>query len=187
MKKIVVSLIMLMSILSVKAQSFNEIDLIGKWNVSSVTGNHPLGIKSFTGIYFGYATVSDDENETHCSSGFITDFISYDYYRNCDYSRSYVFILDFFISNNNKLHIIIGDDYGLRFIIESLSDTSMKLKSYDGATTIELTKESSTGIKEFHNSPNAESGIYNIEGKSVGTTTSDGIYIINGKKVLIRK
>ena len=95
-------------------------------------------------------------------------------------------IPDFFISNNNKLHIIVGDDFSLRFIIEELTATTMKVRTYDGKCSVTFTMKNPTDIKAVQkNSENTDT--YNLGGQKVKNVTSDGVYIQNGQKKVVKK
>lgn len=49
------------------AQTYDETDLVGKWNVTSMTGNVNNCIISFESIYFGDTRVVEDGDEWLCA------------------------------------------------------------------------------------------------------------------------
>ena len=68
MKKALLSLLSLALFMNASAQQFDEADLIGKWDVVSITGDLPLGIFSFTSLELGdgfYRRVDYDDNDVY--------------------------------------------------------------------------------------------------------------------------
>lgn len=177
MKKYLIFML-LISVVSVKAQSYDEVDLIGKWYFISKPSSFPLGIKDFNGFYLGYTSLEGRKDEV---SGYFIDLDKYPYNHN---ER----ILDFFISNNNKLHIIIGDDFCLRYVIEYLTESQMKLKAYDGSYSFIMGKDTSTtGVRSAIQNQPTDSTVYDLNGKKVENIKTNGIYIQSGQKKVIKK
>lgn len=173
--------------MSANAQNIDETELLGKWNVSSKTGTLPLDIINFTGFVFGYTTFTDDYYRKYDYSGYITGYEK-DYGDKGSADAEDVPITDFFISNNDKLHIgVTWESTVLRFIIESLTETSMTLKTYDGQCSISLTKDNSAAVRSTIINHTDDTSIYNLAGKKVKKITSDGVYIKMGQKNIMKK
>ena len=177
MKKILFSLL-LVAAMSANAQTFDEVDLIGTWKLDNFSGRLPYGIKTFDSIVLG-ETVRG--TSTPCS-GFIKGVV----YGSGKYDEEY-YIPDFFISNNNKLHIIVGDNYALRFVIEELTSSSLKAKTYDGHRLTFSKVHSSSGVKPMTQTNSADGSIYNLNGQKVEDVTTNGVYIQNGQKKVVKK
>ena len=137
---------------TVKAQEYDETKLLGTWDVVDLNGPMSPVIESFESIVLG-----DYDLSGTFYSGKLFGESLYNYYN----------VIDFFISNGNKLHLSCdiygrGSDYSLRFIIKDFTDNEIKLTTYDGKTSFSLrrdlesgaksikTEESSTG-KEYYN------------------------------------
>jgi hypothetical protein len=192
--KRILSLLLLVSAMSVNAQSFDERDLIGTWNTTGLS--YPaykiLSIESITlrdALY-------DYDKGLDPMSGFMKNVTRTDYGYNSNtgaYDKEEIktsemrAVTDFFISNNNKLHIVQDDNYVLHFIIEELTATTMKVKTYDGLS-FSLTKEdSSASVRAASITRAADESTYNLSGQKVENITDDGIYIQNGQKIVIKK
>ena len=182
MKKILFSLFIILA-MNVNAQTFDETLLVGTWKPTNITGTLPYRIQSFSSIILGDCV--DDEDEGGWS-GYITDLWYVDEYRKDedDYDE---YILDFFISNNNKLHILVGDDYALRFIIEELTETSLKVKTYDGICSITFAKDGSTKVAPVSKTSAQETDTYSLSGQKVANPLPNTIYIKDGQKKLATK
>ncbi|MBD5272472.1 MAG: hypothetical protein HDS42_04260 [Bacteroides sp.] len=151
---------------TVKAQEYDETKLLGTWDVVDLNGPMNIKYSSFKSIEFG------EWMDDYCDfvSGAIYDLVEDGYGRHEVHHE--VFVMDFFISNHNKLHIGVTDPRSslgggewsrtLRFIITDFTDNEIKLTTYDGKTSFSLrrdlesgaksikTEESSTG-KEYYN------------------------------------
>ena len=178
MKKILFSLL-LVAAMSANAQTFDEVDLIGTWRTPGLT-YAPLEITNIESIALG-----DHINLTYGSrprSGFIIN-----YTREGDEYPETERILDYFITNNNKLHIIVQDDYTLHFIIEELTSSSLKVKTYDGHRFTFVKVNSSSSVKPMTQTHSADDSIYNLSGQKVEDVTTNGVYIQNGQKKVVKK
>ena len=185
MKKILFSLL-LVAATNANAQTFDEADLIGTWTTTEFTYEpyKILNIESITlknGVYALYY-----ENELMATSGIINNMTYIDTFRNTEKTQNKR-IVDFFISNNNKLHICVGDDYTLHFIIEELSASSMKLKTYDGQSYTFAKENSSTEVKPMTLTSSSDDSIYNLNGQKVEDAKANGVYIQNGQKKVVKK
>ena len=84
-------------------------------------------------------------------------------------------ILDFYITGNNRLHLIIGDQFSLRFKILELSNNTLKLQTKKGIMTFTKT---TTGVQSLKvNTEIAEKARYNINGQRL-TRPEKGINIV---------
>ena len=166
------------------AQTYDETQLVGVWEPKNVEGTLPHGILSLEQICLG-DTVRDvsgyEPNGIPCS-GLVNMYMKDN---PNDIDEKYV--LDFYITNNDKLHIIIGDDYSLRLKIEELTETSMKLKTYDGKCSITLEKSETTKVSEMKQEKSKSTFIYNRAGQRVSGQSINGLYIENGVKKLTVK
>lgn len=196
-----------MTAMTARSEEFNEVDLLGKWDVVSQTGNISDGLLSFDAICFGRAFLSGDNEIEFNPNGYVQnvvyisgklDWESFDNmsdFENSNYigNNDYCMLRDFFISNGNKLHIdmyiIYGDKF--RFVIESLTDNEMVLTNFtgdcrmvlrkaDGGSSVEkITVEDTTG----------NTGYYTVDGRKV-EHPSGGLYIHKSadatEKVLIK-
>lgn len=179
MKKYLIFML-LISVVSVKAQSYDEVDLVGKWYFISKPNSFPIGIRDFTGFYLGYITL---DGRRRGASGYVFNFDDGDSLEGIRDEE----ILDFFISNNNKLHIIIGDDYCLRYVIEYLTENQMKLKAYDGSYSFIMGKDTSTtGVRSATQTQPTDFTVYDLNGKKVENIKTNGIYIQSGQKKVIK-
>ena len=183
MKKILFSLL-LVAAMSANAQTFNEEDLVGTWTMTGFS--YPPGkILNIESITLGIGVYEVWEKELFVASGLIKNMIYISPYNNRQYTENSM-ISDYFISNNNKLHIIAGN-YALHFIIEELSASSLKVKTYDGQNYTFEKDNSSTDVKPMTLTRSADDSIYNLSGQKVEDVTTNGVYIQNGQKKVVKK
>ncbi|MBR5635219.1 MAG: hypothetical protein IKW78_08640 [Prevotella sp.] len=183
MKKIWFSLLLVAAMSAnaqTNAQTFDETDLIGTWTTTGFTYAlyKILNIESIT-LGFG-------EYERGVASGLIKNMTYIDFWDNRENTRDQK-IFDYFISNNNKLHITVEDAYVMHFIIEELSASSMKLKTYDGQSYTFTKDNSSSEVKPMTLTSSSDDSIYNINGQKVDDVTTNGVYIQNGQKKVVKK
>lgn len=188
MKKILF-LLLFVSAVSVNAQGFDENDLIGTWITTGLS--YPIyKISNIESITFGdniYEHFSEDDREATRASGIIKNIT----YTNLRYDANderttNKKILDYFISNN-RLHIVAGDSYTLHFIIEELTATTLKVKTYEGLSFSFTKDSSSSAVRSISLIPSANESTYNLSGQKVDGITADGIYIQNGQKKVMKK
>lgn len=186
MKKFYLFLLLLVSAVSANAQTFDEADLVGTWstqglayapfkvtNIESMTLGDGMyesgkGEKAWSGCFKNITTVrnSNGEEETKTVE---TEQIN-----------------DFFISNNNKLHII-QESMTFHFIIEELTATTLKVKTYDGQSYSFTKDNSGSGVQSVRQTRSADESTYNLSGQKVEKVTADGIYIQNGQKKVVKR
>jgi hypothetical protein len=73
------------------------------------------------------------------------------------------------------------------FIIEELTATTLKVKTYDGQNYSFTKDNSSSAVRSLPQTRSADESIYNLSGQKVENVTADGIYIQNGQKKVIKK
>ena len=95
-------------------------------------------------------------------------------------------INDFFISNNNKLHII-QESMTFHFIIEELTATTLKVRTYDGQSYSFTKDNSSSAVQSVSMTRSADKSTYNLSGQKVENITADGIYIQSGQKKVLKR
>ena len=179
MKKILFSLL-LVAAMSANAQTFDETDLIGTWTTTGFT--HVL----YKILDIESITLGPGEYKGRVTAGLIKNMTYIDFWDNRENTRDQK-IFDYFISNNNKLHITVEDDYVMHFIIEELSASSLKLKTYDGQSYTFEKDNSSTEVKPMTLTRSADDSIYNLSGQKVEDVTTNGVYIQNGQKKVVKK
>lgn len=180
MKKILLMFSLIFA-MSVNAQTFDEALLVGTWKPTTMMGTLPYKIESFTSITLG--EYYDEWGDR--ASGLIAA-LRYEG-GGWVHDEAGETVLDFYISNNNKLHIIVSDDYALRFVIEELSETALKVKTYDGACSITFTKEGSTRVASVANTSTQTTTTYNLNGQKIDSPQPNTIYIQNGQKKVMQK
>ena len=180
MKKILFSIALLFACtMQISAQSFDEEQLEGTWISNNdgteyddyfgsiqkmVIGNHLVKGSSDTDYYSGSITYKWTEKTREANA---------DNYRfEIDDTEK---ILDFYITGNNRLHLIIGDQFSLRFKILELSNNTLKLQTKKGTMTFMKT---TTGVQSLKvNTEIAEKARYNINGQRL-TRPEKGINIV---------
>ena len=171
MKKVFFILIAALMSLGAQAQSvgymgtIDETDLIGTWDVSSVSGTYPYN-RTKTPTQFKF---SSDGSFTE-----IRDYTSAEQFR------------AFFITNGNKLHINSGyNNFNAKaFIIEDYYTNSyMTLKSLDRTFTMHLNKTTSS-VNAARYEVVGDSAMHNLQGIKIDSP--EGIYIQNGKKFVAK-
>lgn len=179
MKKFLFSIALLFACtMQISAQTFDEDLLEGTWISNNdgteyddyfgsiqkmVIGNY-LAKGSSADYYSGFITYKWTEKTREANA---------DNYRfEIDDTEK---ILDFYITGNNRLHLIIGDQFSLRFKILELSNNTLKLQTKKGIMTFTKT---TTGVQSLKvNTEIAEKARYNINGQRL-TRPEKGINIV---------
>lgn len=180
MKKFLFSIALLFACtMQISAQTFDEDLLEGTWISNNdgteyddyfgsiqkmVIGNHLVKGSNDADYYSGFITYKWTEKTREANA---------DNYRfEIDDTEK---ILDFYITGNNRLHLIIGDQFSLRFKILELSNNTMKLQTKKGTMTFMKT---TTGVQSLKvNTEIAEKARYNINGQRL-TRPEKGINIV---------
>jgi hypothetical protein len=181
-------LLLLLSAVSANAQTFDEADLIGTWNTVGLA-YAPYKITNIESITLGDGWYeSEKAYKKSCWSGFFKNLTRVNYNNGEEETRTYEQeqINDFFISNNNKLHIV-QESMTLHFIIEELTPTTLKVKTYDGQSYSFTKDNSSVGVRSLSMTRSADGSTYNLSGHRVENVTANGIYIQNGQKMVMKK
>lgn len=180
-QKLFSAVLLLFCVLQINAQSFNEEQLEGTWDFKDdgVEYNEYLG--SIKRMEIGYCVKFGKEN-VDFMSGFIefkwTDKMKEIYESvssgpfDSEESRP---ILDYYITGNNILHIIVGEEFSLHFKILELKGNTMKLQSKKGIMTFNKTASQVQNVKSETN--NVEKARYNINGQKL-TYPEKGINIV---------
>ena len=170
MKRLLFSLLILLSCaFQVNAQSFSEEQLEGTWEFvdNGVEYNDFLGaIKKLTlGFY-----IEDDDSSVNVASGFIEfrwtekmkELAKNDHHFTIDESET---VLDYFITGNDRLHIIVGDNFALHFKILELDGNTLKLQTRKGVMVFTKTTTSVQQVKAETNK--VEKTHYNLKGQKL--------------------
>lgn len=170
MKKILLSAVLcLICALQVSAQTFDEEMLEGTWELQTNGVDYNDYIGSIKKLVIGDLGDKEKIDIKHWSG-----FIEYNWTQrakdlNAEYSLFEIededYILDYFITGNDRLHIIVGDDFTLHFKILELTANTMKLKTKKGEITFQKTVTSVQNAKV--EAPIAEQARYNIKGQKV--------------------
>ena len=180
MKKILFSIALLLTCtIQISAQSFDEDLLEGTWIYNNDGTEYDDYFGSIQKMVIG-SFIEGDEYDTYYRSG----FIAYEWTEKTREANKYNHrfdkndtekILDYFITGNNRLHLIIGDQFSLRFKILELSNNTMKLQTKKGTMTFMKT---TTGVQSLKvNTEIAEKARYNINGQRL-TRPEKGINIV---------
>ena len=179
-------LLLLLSAVSANAQTFDEADLIGTWNTVGLA-YAPYKITNIESMTLGDALYLSSKGENRWS-GFFKNLTRVQYSNDGEEVRTIEKeqINDFFISNNNKLHII-QESMTFHFIIEELTPTTLKVKTYDGQSYTFTKDNSSSAVRSVSMTRSADGSTYNLSGQRVENVTTDGIYIQNGQKKVVKR
>lgn len=190
MKKLVLLLFAMVCAINVNAQTYDETELLGKWDVTSMTGQVNNFVISFESLYLGDTLLTGDEFGWALVPGYLTNVKIYEDGESYNPQNTFTYEVypfdDFFISNNNKLHICNPESSNqIRLVIKEWANDVMKLESYDGKTKIELRKDKSA-VKSVNAETPRDEAIYNIQGHKVKHIEKGNIYINNNRKFIAR-
>lgn len=177
-------LMLLVSAMSANAQTFDETDLIGTWTTTGMA-YAPLGISNIESIILGPGQYTRD-GKTQYTCGLIT-LTETKKDGSGEEKTAIERVPDYYISNNNKLHIWIDDSYAMHLIIEELTPTTLKVKTYDGQSYSFTKDNSSAAVRSVNMTRSADGSTYNLSGQKIKNVTSDGIYIQNGQKKVVKR
>jgi hypothetical protein len=134
---------------SANAQTFDEADLVGTWTTTGLA-YAPYKITNIESMTLGDNMYEHGDAyyvKHDCWSGFFKNITQVQYRSGSGEEEVRTMeqeqINDFFISNNNKLHIV-QESMTFHFIIEELTSTTLKVKTYDGQS-YSFTKDGSSG------------------------------------------
>lgn len=178
----------------------DEDDLVGKWALESATGDfnyfhyrvsmlRPDSIEVYTetrhtespeslGVakyYEGKREIIEYDEETWQE---IHTGQYYDYYQDQG-------ITDIFISNYDKLHILLhGSHYILRYRIIAYDGSAITLKTMDGMGTLVYRKQIPTRIAQATVTRGDDESYYKLNGVSMKDKPANEAYIRKGKKFI---
>lgn len=179
MKKFYLFVLLLVSAVSANAQTFDEADLVGSWTTTGLSYAQ-LGITKIENITLGAGLYTRNDRTVY-TNGLITVI---------DEERDRIVmerVPDYYITNNNKLHIWLDDSFALQFIIEELTPTTLKVRTYDGQSYSFTKDSSSSAVQSVSVTRPADESTYNLSGQKVENITADGIYIQNGQKRVVKR
>ncbi|MDE6811671.1 MAG: hypothetical protein K2J15_04905 [Muribaculaceae bacterium] len=216
MKKLSLFLAMLLCFSVVKAEQFDELDLLGGWELVSYEGTYPFFTEPYNHLdfvaaeckflYLGDIYWNVDGGNKITLPGLDQPLFDKDFNGGIGSANGMFYkdrknwidsdqmnpdddciLLDnFFIAGGNKLNLVPSqhsnsDFYipALKFIIETLNDTEILLKSYDGK--FKVTYKRITGVsdvKSINDESNAVDSktYYNLDGTKTNNPLN-GIYI----------
>lgn len=182
MKKILLGAVLcLFCALQMSAQSYNEDQLEGVWELAGDGGDYNDYIGSITKMKIG-DQIRIDEKGVDFHSGFIkykfTNKVK-ELEESAGNESSWDIdeekILDYFITGNDRLHLIVGDQFSLHFKIVELDGHTMKLQTKKGIMTFNKTATNVQNIAV--ETGKSEQARYNIKGQRI-TRPEKGINIV---------
>lgn len=176
-------LLLLVSAVSANAQTFDEADLVGTWSTQGLA-YAPFKVTNIESITLGDGLYKSGKRWSGCFKNLTRVENSNDVEETRTIETEQ--INDFFISNNNKLHII-QESMTFHFIIEELTATTLKVKTYDGQSYSFTKDNSGSGVQSVNLIRSADGSTYNLNGQKVENITADGIYIQNGQKKVLKR
>lgn len=178
MKKILLGAVLcLFCALQMSAQSYNEDQLEGVWELAGDGGDYNDYIGSITKIKIGdYVEIGDYR------SGFI-EYKWTNKMKELAESAGYKYfevkgedeIFDYVITGNDRLHILVNQHLSLRFKIVELDGHTMKLQTKKGIMTFNKTATNVQNIAV--ETGKSEQARYNIKGQRI-TRPEKGINIV---------
>lgn len=180
-QKLLSVVLLLFCALQMNAQSFSEEQLEGTWEFKDegVEYNEYMGsIKKMK--------IGDHLRIEGASLSFLSGYIEYKWtdkmYEQAKALGEEDFeiedsdrILDYFITGNDRLHIIVQDDFTLHFKILELNGNTMKLQTKKGIMTFNKTASQVQSVKSEINK--VEKARYNINGQRLANPEK-GINIV---------
>ena len=186
MKKYLLFIFAVLLSMSATAQTYDETLLDGKWTLSSTTGNgvfSPL-IKSISVLDLGADIRTDEGGYQEIRGGEIIFIPAYNAGSE-GLPNGQDYILDYFISNNDKLHLLIGDDFHVHARITELTATTLSIQNYAGTLTLTFSKTPAS-VNAASAAKANEDRTYNLSGQQVSAPSAPGVYVEQGKKYLLK-
>ena len=180
MRKFLFSIALLLACtMQISAQSFSEEQLEGTWISNNDGTEYDDYFGSIQKMVIGNF-MEKDEYDANYRSG----MIEYQWTEKAEEANTHPnrfkrnntkHILNYFIIGNDRLHLIIGDNFSLHFKILELSNNTMKLQTKKGTMTFMKT---TTGVQSLKvNTEIAEKARYNINGQRL-SRPEKGINIV---------
>ena len=165
--------------MQISAQSFNEDQLEGEW----ISNNDGMEYDDYLGS-IQKITLGNFMDIRKDYAYYRSGMISYRWTEKTKEANTHLNrfkrndtenILDYFIIGNDRLHLIIGDQFSLRFKILELSNNTLKLQTKKDIMTFTNTP---TGVQSLKvNTEIAEKARYNINGQRL-SRPEKGINIV---------
>ncbi|WP_314815778.1 hypothetical protein [Hoylesella nanceiensis] len=180
MKKFLFSIALLLTCtIQISAQSFDEDLLEGTWISNNDGREYDDYFGSIQKMVIGNYLAKGSNDADYYSGSITYKWTEKTREANADNYRFEIDdtekILDFYITGNNRLHLIIGDQFSLRFKILELNNNTMKLQTKKGTMTFMKT---TTGVQSLKvNTEISEKARYNINGQRL-TRPEKGINIV---------
>ena len=195
MKQLFLFILLVVGAICAQAEQYDEVKLLGLWEITEKEGNwKPLDVfqesvlEELHYISFGDTYDPSIDDITYVGGGAYwsempKDFTSCGIYPSSDsYDFGGVVFDDFFISNDNKLHIIQDlSDYNVssfRFVIDSFTGSELKLHTYDNKMKLTLKRVATpNAVKELQGQTDIPNAIYDLNGKKA-QNPEKGIYVV---------
>lgn len=188
MKRNLLIVLVLVLCLNSYSQQFNEDYLVGEWVLSPESEIEELISDKYDQAYFcPEKIVLSDESINNLQGpmyGYFSTTISGIL---INYS-----VRDYHITHNN-LHILSSSTsnlWGIIFRIESLTENQMILHSRSGKGLLIYNKEKNTSVnavkQKSEKQKMADKAYYGLDGKRMDVEPTKGVYIHNGKKVMVK-
>lgn len=173
---------MLFGVMTISAQQYDELDLLGTWKVTSQKGEISNTLKSFEKITFGECTYDKYYNNLgnweYQESYPVPLGVVYGTVDTEGFSRPTNVIWSFSIPNTNKLHVLIAgrEDLAMYFVIQRFNEEELVLTNYTGSCEITLTNIDSSKVRNLVSSEREEKKYYSLDGIRV-ENPDKGIYV----------
>ena len=180
-QKLLSVVLLLFCALQMSAQSFNEEQLEGTWEFKDEGVEYNEYLCSIKKMKIG-DHLRTEGYPLSFLSGYIEYRWTYKMYEQAKAVGEKDFeiedsdrILDYFITGNDRLHIIVQDDFTLHFKILELNSNTMKLQTKKGIMTFNKTASQVQSVKSEINK--VEKARYNINGQRLANPEK-GINIV---------
>lgn len=179
------------------AQDFDERDLIGKWEtVDSIGSFRYVQHSQFPCENIEYLELYEFRRDaTSDSCGVIkgTGYIEtghwddkYGYVYDWGIGPVYGHLNMWFISNNDKLHLIVQGHADVKYVIKQLDSDNLVLETFDGKgqLTMRRIKESESNISSISTGKQSE-GTFTMKGIKVESLIPGRVYISSERKFFV--
>ena len=170
MKRILLGVVLcFFSSMQINAQSFSEEQLDGEWKLTSAEVDFNDYIGAIKLLKFGFF-IEKDHGSYDLRSGLIEyklgelikqEEVNNQYFR-VDRTKR---ILDYFVVGDNRLHIIVGDQFTLRFKILEVNGNTLRLQGPKGFMSFTKVTTSVQQVKAEQQA--IEKARYNIKGQKI--------------------
>lgn len=184
----------------ISAQQFDERNVIGKWITTDSIGEFYENSESYAFktdridslvIYEHRRSIDDSTGVVMCT--IIDDLYVYGDNGGLICKKGIVVkighISQWYITNVNKLHLIIQGRADLRYVILNMDENTLELETFDGKGRLILKKVASPSsrVSEIKQENHAKDiPIYLVDGRKTDVIPTNGIYIKEGVKRINR-